>query len=229
MTDSNLELKSKSFIQLRNDFLAGNYDGKWEEHNSAMNELHSKLEDVSCLIPLIESNNRHCQYVAAYIAAQEGDNAASIFEQIFPLIDSRWSEVRDEACGCFLNCTIDPAHYLALLNLLEDEEQSIRLRVITILFGLSKEIITGIYSLTQKEEALTEIGYGMKILMSDNDSNMPQESKRSSNYEQSKIANICSYIAAFKYFGNTEGFKLIATKSDDEDIRKHYKIYFAEG
>lgn len=228
MTDSNLELQRKSFTQLRSDFLAGRYDENWGEHNLAMNELHNKLENVSGLIPLIESSDRHCQYVAAYIAAQEGDNAASIFEYIFPLINSQWFEVRDEACDCFLNCTTDPVHYLALLNLLEDEVQAIRLRVITILFGLREELITGIYSLAKNVESLNDIEDGVKILIDGYESIASQALIRSSNSEQSKIISIFSYVAAYKHFGDTDDLKLIAKKYDEEDIRIHYHIYFED-
>ena len=193
-----------------------------------MNELHNKLEDVVGLIPLIESGNRYCHYVAAYIAAQKGEDAASIFGYLFPLINSQWSEVRDEACDCFLNCTADPAHYLALLSLLEDEEQAIRLQVITILFGLSEEIMAGIYSSCKKVDPLSEVVNGMEILMNGYESSISQRLIQNSNFEESKITKVCSYVAAYKCFGGNEGFKLIAKKYDEEDIRKHYHLYFEE-
>lgn len=193
-----------------------------------MNELHNKLEDVVGLIPLIESGNRYCHYVAAYIAAQKGEDAASIFGYLFPLINSQWSEVRDEACDCFLNCTADPAHYLALLSLLEDEEQAIRLQVIIILFGLSEEIMAGIYSSCKKVEPLSEVVNGMEILMNGYESSISQRLIQNSNFEESKITKVCSYVAAYKCFGGNEGFKLIAKKYDEEDIRKHYHLYFEE-
>ena len=228
MTDSKFKLQTKSFSQLRSEFLAGDYNENWTEHNSAMNELYNKLEDIADLIPMLESSNRHCQYIAAYIAAQEGDNATSIFKYIFPLITSESLEVRDEACNCFLSCTVDPAHYLALLNLIKDEEQSIRLRVITILFGLSDEIIAGIYSLTKKVDSLTDIACGMKILLDGYQQSLSQGFIQIENTGENKISVVCSYISAYKHFGETPEFNTTATKFAEADIKKHYQIYFEE-
>ncbi|WP_102796423.1 hypothetical protein [Bowmanella denitrificans] len=228
MTDSKFELKKKSFTQLRDEFLAGNYDESWEEHNLAMNELHNKLEDVSDLVPLLESGSKHCQYVAAYIAAQEGNGAASIFPYVFPLINSAWSEVRDEACDCFLNCTEDPAHYLALLKLLEDVEQSIRLRVITIIFGLSDKVIEGIYKLTKNVDSLADIGLGMRILMEGYEQSLAQEFIQFNNFENNKASVVCTYVAAYKHLGDSPEFKSTMNRLGESDISKHYHIYFEE-
>jgi hypothetical protein len=227
-TELKFELQKKSFTQLRDEFLVGSYDEGWEEHNLAMNELHNKLEDVSGLIPMLESNNKHCQYVAAYIAAQEGDGASSIFEYIFPLINSEWPEVRDEACDCFLNCTEEPLHYLGLLELLEDKEQSIRLRVITIIFGLNDNVIEGIYKLTKNVDELAGIRKGMKILMEGYEQSLAQKLIQFNHPEMSKTSVVCSYVAAYKHFGDTPELKRITKKLNEPDISEHYHIYFEE-
>lgn len=227
MTKSRFELKAKSFTQLRSEFLAGDYDESWEEHNCAMTELHNKMnDDVLGLIPMLESSNRHCQYVAAYIAAEEGNGAADIFEHIFPLIHSEWPEVRDKACGCFLNCTSEPSHYLALLALLDDAVQAIRLHVVTVILGLSEKLIGGIYTLTSRTKSSLDIQIGLKILKNGYSSDVSKGLFEDRSLELTRETKVFSYAAAYRHLGDTNDFRMLAQKFDDEDIKRHYEIYF---
>lgn len=220
------DLDTLSFEEVRTNFLNGAYEADWDEHHDAMNVLHNKMPSIESLIPLLESGNRNCQYTAAFIAAQEGINASPIFKYIFKLIKSEWAEVRDEACDCFLNCTENPEHYLALLSLLDDEEQAIRLRVITIMFGLDKTIIEGIYRLTTGDSSLVNVNEGMAILLKIKDKEVA--TRKNTESKLSKVITICAYISAYKKYGDTEKFKMASKELLDEDIAAHLDIYFED-
>ena len=221
-------LKKLSFEELKLNFLAGQYDQNLDEHHEAMRELHNKLPNMEGLIPLLISKNRNCEYTAAFIAAQEGDNACSIFSYLFALLESPWKEVRDEVCDCFLNCTTDASHYISLFDHLDDNYESIRLRVITIICGINNGVIKGVYEKlhsTDKDATLLE---AFALLNRQASDGLTLEDIEERIIKGNKLDNVFAYIATYKEFGENEQLLAVSELTNEAVIKKHYKIYFCD-
>jgi len=221
-------LKNSSFEELRYNFLSGHYDQDWDEHHDAMNELHNKLPAIEELIPLLTSGNRNCQYTAAFIAAQEGDNARSIFPHLFALLESPWEDVRDEICDCFLNCTSDASHYISLLAHLEDSSESIRLRVITIICGINSDVIRGIYEKLNTTEPSNTLREAFELLYKQNSEGLVMKCIVERISKGSKLEKVFAYVSTYREFGESEQLLEIANLTNEVDIKKHYEVYFCD-
>lgn len=221
-------LKHFSFEELKSNFLAGLYDIDLDEHNIAMNEFHNKLPSIEELIPLLTSDNRNCQYTAAFIAAQEGDNSRSIFQYLFALLESPWEEVRDEISDCFLSCTSDANHYIALFKHLNDSSQAIRLKVITIICGLSNDVIEGIHEKLNSSDEDNKLLEAVALLKRQITEGFTVKDIEKIITQGSSLKNVFAYVLAYKEFGESKSLFEISQLTNESDIKKHYDIYFSE-
>lgn len=221
-------LKRFSFEELKLNFLAGQYDQDLDEHHDAMNMLHNKLPNIEGLIPLLISKNRNCEYTAAFIAAQEGDNARSIFSYLFALLESPWEEVRDEVCDCFLNCTTDASHYISLFAHLDDNSESIRMRVITIICGINNDVIKGIYEKLLSTDQDATLLEAFVLLNRQTSDGLTFEDIEGRVIKGNKLDNIFAYIATYREFGESKQLFAVSELTNEAVIKKHYKIYFCD-
>ena len=221
------DLELLTFEELQRNFLMGQYDDNWEEHNNAMNELHSKLPSIADLVPLLKSNSHHCQYTAAYISALEGERARPIFHFLFELLESPWVDVRYEVCDCFLSCAKEPAHYIALFSHLSDLEESIRLRVITILCGLEGRYIEQISIYLKDSDGVDKnIINGVSLLLNQFRNSLSSADMKNEILMGSKEVKIFSYVAAYREFGDGSKLSELANLSKEPDLLRHWEIYF---
>ena len=218
-----IKLKNLSFEELRNNFLDEKYND-FCQHNAAMNELHDKLPSVEDLIPLLVSDIRDCQYTASYIAALEGEAASPIFPYLLKLLDSPWEDVRDEVCDCFLSCTSDAKHYALLFNHLDDIAKSIRLHIITIIFGLKKDVLESIYSYLKKNSNDDSLIQGLLILCKQ----LSNEEREGFITKGTRKEKIFSYIATYINYGNGSKLREDVQLSKENDIVSHFEIYFCD-
>jgi hypothetical protein len=221
-------MKELSFNELRDNFLSGLYDSDGDAHHNALNELHSKLVSIEDLIPLLKSGNRNCEYTASFISALEGENAKPIFPYLFALLGSPWEEVRDEVCDCFLSCTSDANHYIALFKLLNDSSQAIRLRVITVICGLDNDVINGIYKNLNSFKMDNDLLKGMALLKKQITKGITLNDVKNLAINGSALEKVFAYVATYKEFGQSEILFEISLLTTESDIKKHYEIYFSE-
>ena len=223
---SNSSINKLDFFALQDRFINQEFQSSTRAFSEALHALHEKLPSVFDLIPLLESGNRDCQFAAAHIAALEAENSKPIFQNLIKLIDSPWEEVRDEVCDCFLSCTKDPNHYILLLMRLTDEKQQIRLKVITIIFGIETEILIQIRDALQKNIDFKDMFTAICMLLDGSIAIFDYEKIRLKITAPNYLIKISTYVLAYKLYGADERFFELVKLSNNSDIKRHYEIYF---
>jgi hypothetical protein len=221
-----MKFNELSFEVLRDNFLLGKYSGNLDEHSLATSALHNNLPAIEDLLPLISSKDRYCQYTAVYIAALEGESASSIFPYVFELLKSPWVEVRDEVCDCFAECATEAHQLVELFEHLEDPEESIRLKVMSVLFCLKNAQIDLVFKHTQCKPELDKLSLGISLLYKQKEEGLSIECLKVNAKGGTRITKLFTYAAAIKELDNIDGLYEIAQLSADHDIFKHYEIYY---
>lgn len=216
-----------TYIELRDNFLAGLYSTDTDECVDAINALHGSLTSIEDLTPLLLSKERVSQEAATYIAAQEGDRACSIFPQVFDLLESPWVEVRDEVCDCFIDCATKAEQFVALFKHLEDPEQCIRLRIINVVSDLKDEQIDVIFEHINSDSGFDDISPGVSLLHEQSKSGVSFESLKKHMTEGTKITKLFVYAVAIREKVESNLIELVQL-SGSSDVLSHYEIYFGD-
>lgn len=122
-------------------FLSDSLEIDSDEYLDAGDRLHKLLTSVEKLIPMIMSTSIGAQRMAVFICAQEGNRAKPLFPILLTLADSPNKFIRDDLCDCFNECASSGQDVLVLLKLLNDTEQSVRLKAISVFTYLPSNLI----------------------------------------------------------------------------------------
>ncbi|EGU56397.1 hypothetical protein VINI7043_21046 [Vibrio nigripulchritudo ATCC 27043] len=216
------------FYEIRDNFIAGNYELNTDEYVTCGEILHNKLPSMEDLIPLLTSKNKPCQKMGVFIAALEGERACTIFNYIYNLIESPWVEVRDEVCDCFTSCGSRGEEFVTLLGLLKDPEECIRIKVIQVLMWLEYEKILMISDYLKTVHGLESLKIGVSLLLKQMKGEVVSYQDIENNIlSKDKVVKVFSYITAFRYLGSNNRISSLVNLSNDTDILKHYEIYFS--
>ncbi|MEH6444793.1 MAG: hypothetical protein V7784_12930 [Oceanospirillaceae bacterium] len=215
-----------TFYELRKNFLEGKYEDSYDQSFLAGNALHNKLPSMIELVPLLRSNNRLCQYKAAYISSEMGEDARPIFSYLFELLESSYREVRNEVCDCFFYCTKESKHYLALFKHLRDPESQIRLNVLGYLCFLDEQYFAQLYVFIKGLESVDQfLVDGISLLFNQSKNLLTETDIKNNILTGSKEIKMFAYAAAYKQFGNSNKLTELVKLSGEPDILKHWEIY----
>lgn len=209
-------------------FILNKYKYNSKAYIGAGQVLHSKIESIVDILPMLKSDTWEAQSMAVYIASEEGVRACSIMDEIVPLLNSKWIDIKDDACDCFTSCGDRAEQFLKLLELLEDPDERIRIKVIQVLFNLKEEKIKLIYDFICDNKYYKFLSKGLHLILRSKNNEVSIENIEDIVLTESKIYKVCSYIAAYHATKDVNILTEVANLSNDADIQKHFNIYLKD-
>lgn len=216
-----------TFVEIRDKFLNGKFDSddSDDEAVEACDALHSKLSDIKDLLPLLESGNRASTFTGVYIAALEGNRTCAIFSYILDLMKSDWVEVRDESCDCFTSCVSKPEQFSYLFRLLDDPEESIRLKVIMVMACLTKDHVDLAHRYVSENTCSDDIKNGVLLMYRQLQEGISPEFIKDEIQKGTNVEKCFVYAVAVKEKAFVD-LRSLSQLSGVPDLIKHHEIYY---
>ena len=218
------DYSSLTFEELAAKFINGNYELDSEEYLDAGEALHFKLDNVSQLVPLLRSNNVPAQRMAVYIASEEGSRALPIFDELIGLLNSPIVAIRDDVCACFSECATNGEQILELINLIDTDEQRIRLKVMFVLSYIAEHKLHWCLEALASRNDLVRFEGAIQLLFSPKSSHLEQAIV--GEFEAaSKLDRVFIFIKAVRESLENEVLNKLSELSNCDDIKRFYEIY----
>jgi len=142
------------------------------------------------------------------------------------LLESSWVEVRDEVCDCFSECATKGEQLVALINHLDDSEQSIRLKVITVLTCLKNHQLDLLLKYVERQSELKWLLPSASLLAKRDREKKSIETLKNDIVGAGKITQFFIYAFAIREKYSRELLFELSQKSMNSDIMKHFNIYY---
>ena len=175
---------------------------------------------LDTLRPLLDSNNVLVQRAAVFITGELGRAASVLVDAVVPLLNHEERYLRYNALEVLAVCATGSraAHFVALLQALEDIDPSIRVLAMRMVCNAdSSQLQAGRVFFSSPHDHREEHARGLSVLTGDTVETRDIEQLLQS---PAPLARRYGAIAAGRIFANTPALLDVAARSPDEDIRE---------
>ena len=214
-----------------NDFINSNFYYGTEEYSIALNNLLEEVDRSETLVPitkLLVTEDVNCQLAGSWIAAMMGEKSIEIFNCLKELLYSKNPKIRYEVCECYLLCANSGFLVTEFLKCIDDDEVTIRLRVIDYIKFLSREQLLLAYNYTKTRNELSYIHSALSICISQINHSITNDKIDTEIIKGTKIEKVAWFICAIKIGKSTNQLFQLAQLSNEPDIQEYFEIFINE-